>query len=415
MLLNFDIDNKKAGYRLKYLQVYNWGLYNDEVFTISPEMQSSLLIGGNASGKTTLIDALLTLFLPKPKYNLAGDAQKKRDRNIASYISGYFSETTNEKGEIEPEQLREKNEYSVILAAFYNNGLKSDITIGQFFWFKTAESKRPERLYFISFNKALKIENDLFLNNISGVSEFKKRLERLKMYSLSRKYPDRKGFFTDKYTAYSDRFAELFGLRNKDKALNLFNQTVSLKNIGNLNNFIRNEMLEHEKIAPAIKKIKNAFDEAKMFSDEIEKAEQKIELIKPITEKGAKYKKLDEELQNIENSLNILQSFFGNLKKTLVEKEKAEKEAQKDDLDKKYGEKFNTENGLLVAKTNEKQKTDKQIAAIENNTGISKLSSDIQLKESNLRPVQIQNENYKKYATAIDFSLPENENEFNRN
>ncbi|MEA3451375.1 MAG: ATP-binding protein [Bacteroidota bacterium] len=82
--ISFDTDNKKAGFRLKYLQVYNWGLYNNEVFTISPEMQSSLLIGGNASGKTTLIDALLTLFLSNPKYNLAGDAQKKRDRDISS-------------------------------------------------------------------------------------------------------------------------------------------------------------------------------------------------------------------------------------------------------------------------------------------------------------------------------------------
>ena len=30
--LSFDTDNKKAGFRLKYLQVYNWGLYNNEVF-----------------------------------------------------------------------------------------------------------------------------------------------------------------------------------------------------------------------------------------------------------------------------------------------------------------------------------------------------------------------------------------------
>ena len=146
---SFDNDNKKAGFRLKYLQVYNWGLYNNEVFTISPEMQSSLLIGGNASGKTTLIDALLTLFLSNPKYNLAGDAQKKHDRDISSYILGNFSERTNDSGEIIPEQLRKKNDYTFILAAFHNNGLNTDITLGQFFWFKNLESKRPKRLYFI--------------------------------------------------------------------------------------------------------------------------------------------------------------------------------------------------------------------------------------------------------------------------
>jgi len=413
--LSFDTDNKKAGFRLKYLQVYNWGLYNNEVFTISPEMQSSLLIGGNASGKTTLIDALLTLFLSNPKYNLAGDAQKKHDRDISSYILGNFSEITNEKGEIVAEQLREKDDYTLILASFHNNGLNSDITLGQFFWYRTAESKRPERLYFISFDKALKIENDFFLNEITGISEFKKRLERLKIFSLGKKQLNRKGFFTDKYTIYSDKFAELFGLRNKDKALNLFNQTVSLKNIGNLNNFIRNEMLEIENIEPSIKKIKDAFDEAKMFSDEIEKTERKIELIKPIKDKGKYYKELETETNNIQNSLDILNSFFGNLKKTLLEEEKTKKEGDLVILNTEFDEKFDDEIGLLKQKKDAQEIVNDDITAIENNTGISKINSDILLQKANLTPVKTKNDEYKKYANKISFEYPETENKFLNN
>ncbi|RLD56905.1 MAG: hypothetical protein DRJ01_14580, partial [Bacteroidetes bacterium] len=400
--LSFDTDNKKAGFRLKYLQVYNWGLYDNEVFTISPEMQSSLLIGGNASGKTTLIDALLTIFLSNPKYNLAGDAQKKHDRDISSYILGNFSEITNEKGEIVAEQLRKKDDYTLILASFYNNGLKTDITLGQFFWFRTAESKRPERLYFLSFDKSLKIENDFFLNEITGVSELKKRLERLKIFSLGKKKINRKGLFTDKYTIYSDKFAELFGLRNKDKALNLFNQTVSLKNIGNLNNFIRNEMLETENIEPSIKKIKDAFDEAKMFSDEIEKTEKKIELIKPIKDKGKLYKELETELNNTQNSLDILNSFFGSLKKTLLKKEKAEKESNLEKLNTKFNEEFDDEIGLLKQKKDEQEQINNDITAIENNTGISEINSEILLQNSNLTPVKTKSNKYKINAEDLN-------------
>ncbi len=414
-MLSFDTDNKKAGFRLNYLQVYNWGLYNNEVFTISPEMQSSLLIGGNASGKTTLIDALLTIFLSNPKYNLAGDAQKKHDRDISSYILGNFSEITNEKGEIEPEQLRKKDDFSLILASFYNNGLKTDITLGQFFWFKTAESKRPQRLYFISFDKALKIEDDFYLNGITGVSEFKKRLERLKIFSLGKKQIGRKGLFTDKYTLYSDKFAELFGLRNKNKALNLFNQTVSLKNIGNLNNFIRNEMLEYENIEPAIKKIKDAFDEAKFFSDEIEKTEQKIKLIKPIKDKGEKYNKLKTEFNNIQNSLDILVSFFGQLKKTLLEKEKADKGLILSKLNTVFEEKFNTETGILKQKKDEQNDISKNITTIKSNTGISQIESKIQLAKSNLTPVENSFNNYKTNSEIIELPIPKNKIDFEQN
>jgi len=415
-MLSFDTDNKKAGFRLNYLQVYNWGLYNNEVFTISPEMQSSLLIGGNASGKTTLIDALLTIFLSNPKYNLAGDAQKKHDRDISSYILGNFSEITNEKGEIEPEQLRKKDDFSLILASFYNNGLKTNITLGQFFWFKTAESKRPQRLYFISFDKALKIEEDFYLNGITGVSEFKKRLERLKIFSLGgKKQMGRKGLFTDKYTLYSDKFAELFGLRNKNKALNLFNQTVSLKNIGNLNNFIRNEMLEYENIEPAIKKIKDAFDEAKFFSDEIEKTEQKIELIKPIRSKGEKYNKLKTEFNDTQNSLDILISFFGNLKKTLLKKEKADKELKLNSLQQVFKEKFNDETGILKHKKDEQNNINKYITTIKSNTGISQIESNIQLEKSNLTPVKNRYQHYKTNIEKLGFHIPENKTNFEQN
>lgn len=414
-MLNFDTNNKKAGFRLKYLQVYNWGLYNNEVFTISPEMQSSLLIGGNASGKTTLIDALLTLFLSNPKYNLAGDSQKKNDRDISSYILGNYSEVTNEKGEIIPERLRKNDDYSIILASFYNNGLKQDITLGQFFWFKTTDSKRPERLYFLSYNKALTIESDFYLTGITGVSDFKKRLETNKIYSLTKNPVDKKGIYTDNYTTYSDRFAELFGLRNKNKALNLFNQTVSLKNIGDLNNFIRNEMLENENIEPSILKIKQAFDEAKMFSDEIEKTERKIELIEPIKTKGNIYTRLKDELENTQNSINILNSFFGNLKKTLLEKEKSEKEQEKEKNEKDFSLKFHEETGWLIQKKNNQNEVNKSIVAIENNTGISQAIANIQLKKANLTPIKNKHNEYENLSKKINLPLPEDENIFLNN
>jgi uncharacterized protein YPO0396 len=413
-MLPFDTDNKKAGYRLNYMQVYNWGLYNDEVFTISPEFNSSLLIGANASGKTTLVDALLTLFLSNPKYNLAGDSLKKNDRDITTYILGHYTEFTNDKGEIVPESLRKKDDYSLILASFYNEGLKSNITIGQFFWFKTLDSRRPERLYFISYNKKIKIEEDLFLNELSGVSEFKKRLERLKILSDGKKVPNREGLFTDKYTLYSDNFATIFGLKNKGKALNLFNQTVSLKNIGNLNNFIKNEMLDFVNIEPSIKKIKQAFDEAKQFSDEIELTERKIKLIEPIINKGKNYISLERELTEAKNSLSVINSFFATLKKTLLSNENELKEKEKEELDKLFAFKFSEGCGELFDNKKNQKKIDEEIIVLKSETGITTILGNIELSRTKVKPVE---KKYGEYKQAIEgiLPLPEDEKNFIKN
>lgn len=55
----FSTSSEKAGFRLQYMELYNWGtFYNNEVFSINPQGNNSLLTGANASGKSTYIDAL---------------------------------------------------------------------------------------------------------------------------------------------------------------------------------------------------------------------------------------------------------------------------------------------------------------------------------------------------------------------
>ena len=63
----FTTNAGTAGYRLNYMEVYNWGTFNKRIYRIAPEGNNSLLTGANASGKSTLIDALLTLLVPAKK------------------------------------------------------------------------------------------------------------------------------------------------------------------------------------------------------------------------------------------------------------------------------------------------------------------------------------------------------------
>ena len=62
-----QVTESKDGFRLHRLEVYNWGTFNGRIWTIEPDNSTALLTGANASGKSTLVDALLTLLVPHIK------------------------------------------------------------------------------------------------------------------------------------------------------------------------------------------------------------------------------------------------------------------------------------------------------------------------------------------------------------
>lgn len=76
----FNTNPQVAGFKLDYMEVWNWGTFNDKVFRLNPQGNNALLTGANASGKSTLIDALLTLLVPLKRqrfYNQSSGAEKK--------------------------------------------------------------------------------------------------------------------------------------------------------------------------------------------------------------------------------------------------------------------------------------------------------------------------------------------------
>ena len=54
----------QLGFRLARLEVYNWGTFDGEVWSLAPEGATSLLTGDVGSGKSTLVDAIITLLVP---------------------------------------------------------------------------------------------------------------------------------------------------------------------------------------------------------------------------------------------------------------------------------------------------------------------------------------------------------------
>ena len=89
----FSTQPESAGYRLHTYEVWNWGAFDRQVWSIHPEGETSLLTGANASGKTTLVDGLQTLLVPEKRmrfYNQTAGA--KGERTEESYVFGEYGD-----------------------------------------------------------------------------------------------------------------------------------------------------------------------------------------------------------------------------------------------------------------------------------------------------------------------------------
>ena len=296
MLAQYDLFTTNpgtSGYRLNYMELFNWGTFHNKVYRIEPRGNNSLLTGANASGKSTLIDALLTLLVPAKKdrfYNQSSGNEKKGDRTEETYVLGNYGNMQSEgEASTRKQQLRNKNTYSVILASFTNN-FKNVVTLFQVRWFVNGELKCT----FGFSTKALHITDDFSTFDAKGY--WRKTLDR--KYNVN--VPKKQIEFYDTIKDYKDRIVHSMGLRS-DKALTLFNQIVGVKVLNDLDDFIRNNMLEQRDTEEEYNRLNDSFARLIEARTTIEKVSEQIEQLKPIDEKAR-------QLENIAKALRELQT-----------------------------------------------------------------------------------------------------------
>ncbi len=313
MLSLFSTSSDKAGFRLQYMEVYNWGTFHEKIFKINPQGNNSLLTGANASGKSTYIDALLTLLVPVKKdrfYNQSSGVDKKGDRTEETYVYGNYGNIQRE-GElsITTQTLRDKSTYSVILASFSNTDQKN-ITVFQVRWFSNGELRRAFGIAHVQ----LEIEKDF--SDFDSKGNWKKRLEKIYNSNSTKKKIE----FLDGPTSYAERISHLFGMRST-KALSLFNQVVGVKVLDDLDEFIRTNMLEEQDAETEFIQLKESFLTLMDAKTNIEKAKEQITQLTPINEIANKLNEIQSELVRLNKSKELGVYWFAKKNVELAEKE----------------------------------------------------------------------------------------------
>ncbi len=313
MLSLFSTSSDKAGFRLQYMEVYNWGTFHEKIFKINPQGNNSLLTGANASGKSTYIDALLTLLVPIKKdrfYNQSSGVDKKGDRTEETYVYGNYGNIQRE-GELSTttQTLRDKSTYSVILASFSNTDQKN-VTVFQVRWFSNGELRRAFGIAHVQ----LEIEKDF--SDFDSKGNWKKRLEKIyNSYSTKKKIE-----FLDGPTSYAERISHLFGMRST-KALSLFNQVVGVKVLDDLDDFIRTNMLEEQDAESEFIQLKESFLTLMDAKTNIEKAKEQIAQLTPINEIANKLNEIQSELIQLNKSKELGVYWFAKKNVELAERE----------------------------------------------------------------------------------------------
>ncbi len=304
--LDFVADDTLVGFRLRRLEVYNWGTFDSRVWTLQADGKNALLTGDIGSGKSTLVDAVTTLLVPAHRvaYNKAAGADSK-ERTLKSYVLGYYKTERNEdSAAAKPVALRDHNSYSVILGVFHNAGYDQTVTLAQVFWSKDTQGQ-PARFY-VGAERDLAIASD-FAGFGSEIAALRKRLRAGGVEVF------------DSFPPYGAWFRRRFGIDN-DQALELFHQTVSMKSVGNLTEFVRNHMLEPFDVAPRITALITHFDDLNRAHEAILKARRQIELLTPLVADCDRHTELANSTEELRACREALRPYFAGLKLELLDK-----------------------------------------------------------------------------------------------
>lgn len=401
MLSLFSTSSDKAGFRLQYMEVFNWGTFDEKVFRINPQGNNSLLTGANASGKSTYIDALLTLMVPAKKdrfYNQSSGVDKKGNRTEETYVLGHYGNIQEEgKSSTSTQKLRDKNTYSVILAHFKNTDLKF-VTLFQVRWFSS--SGELNRQFGIA-HVPLEIEKDFRDFDSKGL--WKRRLDKAYNSNTTKKKIE----FIEGPTAYAERMTGLFGMRSV-KALSLFNQVVGVKVLEDLDEFIRTNMLEELDAETEFIQLKESFLTLMDAKTNIEKAKEQIKQLIPINEIAQKLTNIQVDLQQLEKTKETSVYWFA---KKGVELGKKELDKCKEEL-----QRLNDELTELRSKEDILKQEERAISiSIEKDevgSKIKDLEKEIKQLETSKTLRSKKLDDYNKIAQGVDLQTNPNEDTF---
>ena len=266
----FPCETVKDQFRLAKIQMFNWGTFAGvSEFVIADK--GYLFVGPSGSGKSTILDAHAALLTP-PKwldFNVAAREADRRgkDRSAMTYVRGAWAEQTADSGEFVSQYLRTGTTWSAI-AETYRHGNGKCVALVLVLWVRGNSNVNTDvKKQFVVLEREFDVRELQFF----AASNFEVR--RLKRELAG-------AYVTDEFSAYQERFRRLLTI-DTERALRLLHKTQSAKNLGDLNLFLRDFMLDDPETFEIANRLVAEFGELHAAHQAVVTARRQIETLTP--------------------------------------------------------------------------------------------------------------------------------------
>ena len=263
-------------FRMRRLQVFNWGTFSG-LHDIPIAERGFLFVGPSGAGKTTLLDAFSALLVP-PRwvdFNAAAREASRtgRDRNLVSYVRGAWAEQKDdESGEIATRYLRTGTTWSALALTYVNSQQAAErsrsVVLVQLFWLRgNANGSTDIKRHYLIFERPF---------DLREIKDFDLDVRKLKQA-----HPE--AFAREDFRPYGERFCRLLSIES-EQALRLLHKTQSAKNLGDLNTFLRDFMLDRPETFDAAERLVSEFAELNAAHQAVVTAREQVRTLAPARE-----------------------------------------------------------------------------------------------------------------------------------
>ena len=283
-----------SSYVLTHLDVYNWGAFGGR-HSAQIDLAGTAIIGPTGSGKTTLVDALMTLLVSSPRYNLASTGGHESDRDLVSYVRGVSGAGNDSDGN---EHIARQGPAVTAIAARFANG-ESILRIGGVFWFDGTSSALADlkRRWAFCQSDTPSLEDWLEAHHDGGARALKE-LERthsgLKIY--------------DTKQAYLARLRTHFEVG--ENAFTLLNRAAGLKQLNSIDTVFRELVLDDHSAFEDARNVADEFDTLAGIRKELETAKKQRDSLLPIASGWSDLQKHRSEQEELTTLKAILPVWF---------------------------------------------------------------------------------------------------------
>lgn len=279
---------------LTRLELYNWGGFQG-YHRAEIDPYGTAVIGPTGSGKTTLVDALMTLLCANPRYNLASTGGHESDRDLVSYVRGVSGPGD---GGIEQSHIaRQGKTVTAIAVTLERDG--AQVRLGTVLWFEGTSSSATDlkKLWLLSESPEQTLELWLNLHHAGGMRALR---QMEKDGTGIWPYPSKK--------AYLARLRDYFEVG--ENAFTLLNRAAGLKQLNSIDEIFRELVLDDRSAFERAEEVVSSFDDLTDIHRELETARKQQRSLQPVADGWERYQALQEQLQAKQILEGILSIWF---------------------------------------------------------------------------------------------------------